>query len=398
MPKQQLQIEKCYHCGEQIIKSAVVYNEQKFCCTGCRGAYQLLNDNNLCEFYSIDQNPGNNLINEIDATEYAYLDEDDIKRKLIHFEDENQSKVTLKLPQIHCSSCIWLLENLQTINSGVLSSRVNFSKKTIHISYSHKNTSLRQVVELLAGFGYIPEINLNTTDKKTVSTTDKTLYYKLGIAGFAFGNIMLMSFPEYIGISGDFKSEFQFLFRWANAALALPVLFYSASDYLQNALNAVKTKIINLDVPIVIGMIALFSRSIYEIISGLGAGYFDSLVGFVFFLLLGKLFQAQTYSHLSFERDFKSFFPLAVLKKADKGYTPIEITKLEVADIIQVKSGQIVPCDSILLTNSTQIDYSFVTGEAKAVKVEAGETVFAGGRQLGQAIELKLTKKVSQSY
>ncbi|MFY0674311.1 MAG: heavy metal translocating P-type ATPase metal-binding domain-containing protein [Bacteroidia bacterium] len=398
MANNQVEIGNCYHCGEPLNRHKLQFDSHTFCCAGCKGAYQILNDNDLCDYYAIDKNPGNNLVNEIGVDEYSFLDEPDIKKKLIDFSDGQISKTTLKLPQVHCSSCIWLLENLQSIDSGILNSRVNFSKKTIHVTFNETKTTIRKVVELLAGFGYVPELNLESANKDKKSVNNKKLYYQLGVAGFAFGNIMLMSFPEYIGISGDFTDQFQVLFRWANALLALPVLFYSASEYLQNALNAVKTKIINLDVPIVIGMLALLGRSFYEIFTGIGAGYFDSFVGFVFFLLLGKYFQAKTYNHLSFERDFKSFFPLAILKKTNKGFKPTEITKLEVADIIQVKSGQIVPCDSILLTDKARIDYSFVTGEAKPITKNMGNLVYAGGKQVGGSIDLLVEKKVEESY
>ncbi|MBI1185660.1 HAD-IC family P-type ATPase [bacterium] len=398
MRKNQVDIQFCYHCGEEVKGAPIQYEGHQFCCNGCKGAYELLLSNNLCDYYTIDKNPGNNLRVEIDPTEYEYLDNSHIIRKLLNYSDGKTARVTLNLPQIHCSSCIWLLENLQTINAAIFESRVNFSKKTIHITFNEQQTSLRQVVELLASLGYVPTLNLNSVTEAKTQNTNRSLYYKLGVAGFAFGNIMLMSFPEYIGISGDFTSQFQLLFRWFNVALAVPVLLYSGSDYLQNALTAVKTRILNLDVPIVIGMLALFARSVYEVASGIGAGYFDSLVGFIFFLLLGKFFQTKTYSHLSFERDFKSFFPLAVLAKVEGEFVPVEVNQLSVADIIMIKSGQIVPCDSILLSSEARIDYSFVTGESNPVVKKTGDLIYAGGKQVGGAIELLVDKRVEESY
>lgn len=391
---------QCYHCGDALAGSVLKTDGHAFCCQGCQGAYHIITTNNLGDYYGIDHMPGNSIKNEIDPTEFAYLDESSIQKRLLNFSDGSTSKVTLKLSQIHCSSCIWLLENLQSVHPGILSSRVNFAAKTIHISFNEERTSLRKVVETLASFGYLPEINLDSNNKtdKTSKSSDKSLYYKIGVAGFCFGNIMLMSFPEYIGISGDFHTEFQNLFRWLNVLLVLPVLFYAAGDYLQNALNAVKTRVLNLDVPIVIGMAALFFRSLYEVFSGTGQGYFDSLVGFIFFLLLGKLFQARTYKHLSFERDFKSFFPLAVLKKDGDTNQPTAVTELKVADIIVIRSGQIIPCDSLLLSGQARIDYSFVTGESEPTTQKMGDLVYAGGKQVGASIELLVEKTVEDGY
>lgn len=395
---EQIHTTDCFHCGEHFNRDRFKEDGHEFCCIGCLGAYQVLNDRGLCDYYDIERGQGNTLTSEVDSEAYEYLDNPSIQKKLLDFTDGELSKVTLKLPQIHCSSCIWLLENLNSINMGIAYSRVNFSAKTIHIHFNEHETSLRKVVELLATFGYLPEINLESSNAKPVNNTSKKIYYQLGIAGFCFGNIMLMSFPEYIGLTGDFQKQFTGLFRWMNALLSIPVIFYSASGYLQNALNALRTRILNLDVPIVLGIVALFGRSMYEVLNGIGSGYFDSLVGFVFFLLLGKFFQEKTYRHLSFERDFKSFFPLAIARKSDDGFEPIEITQLRVADIIKVKNGQIIPCDSILLSESALLDYSFVTGESDPIPVKMGELAYAGGKHLGSAVELLVEKPVSDSY
>jgi Cu+-exporting ATPase len=104
---------------------------------------------------------------------------------------------------------------------------------------------------------------------------------------------------------------FQSFFGYLNILLALPVLFYSARDYLQSAWLGIKQGTLNIDVPISLGIISIFGRSIYEILTHTGAGYLDSFAGLIFFLLVGKWFQQKTYHRLSFERDYKSYFPIA---------------------------------------------------------------------------------------
>ena len=131
---EQIHITDCFHCGESVSKEHFIQDGHQFCCLGCQGAYQVLNDRGLCGYYDIESGQGNTLNSEIDAQAYEYLDNESIKRKLLDFTDGQCAKVTLKLPQIHCSSCIWLLENLSALNKGITYSRVNFSRKTI--SYS----------------------------------------------------------------------------------------------------------------------------------------------------------------------------------------------------------------------------------------------------------------------
>jgi Cu+-exporting ATPase len=153
-----------------------------------------------------------------------------------------------------------------------------------------------------------------------------------------------------------------------------------------------------MDVPISLGILAIFSRSVYEVVSQTGAGYFDSLSALIFFLLIGKWLQERTFAHISFERDYKSYFPIAVTKLTDGKPEFVPIEKLQKGDEIVVRNGELIPADSILKAGKAEIDFSFITGESEAISKRIGETVYAGGRQCGEKLRLELTKTVSQSY
>jgi Cu+-exporting ATPase len=359
--------------------------------------FEILNENDLCTYYDLDENAGISLKGKKEK-KYDYLDEKNIVERLLSYQDEEKSTVTFHLPQIHCSSCIWLLENLYKLNEAIAVSRVNFLKKELFLTFSN-TTSLRKIVELLASIGYEPEINLGSLEEDDGKLKfQRSFYYKLGIAGFAFGNIMLMSFPEYLGLDQDSDAWFQSMFGYLNIIIALPVLIYSARDYWQSAWQGLRQGVLNIDVPITLGIISIFGRSVYEIVTHTGAGYLDSFAGLIFFLLVGKWFQQKTYHRLSFERDYKSYFPIAatVLKAGEE--RPVSINKIEEGDIVLVRHSELIPADGLLLKGSGNIDYAFVTGEAEPVAKTAGEKIFAGGRQMGDAIEITVTKKVSQSY
>ncbi len=387
----------CYHCGEPCEDNHIHIEEKTFCCEGCKTVFEILNDNGLCRYYDIDENAGVSLKGRA-KEEYAFLDDPEVREKLIDFSDGHQARATFFIPQMHCASCIWLLENLHKLNPGVISAKVNFVKKEAYINYSEAEISLRQVVELLASIGYAPAINLSSLDNEKAPIASRSFYYKLGVAGFAFGNIMLLSFPEYLGLEKGEDTFFFRLFGYLNILLALPVAFYSGQDYLRSAWLGLKQRTFNIDLPISIGILALFFRSVFEIVAQTGAGYLDSLAGLVFFLLVGKWFQQRTYHTMSFERDYKSYFPIAAHRREEGQLRSVTLDKLEPGDIIVVKHGELIPADSIMLKGEGEIDYSFVTGESEPVRKTTGEKVFAGGRQLGGAIELSLTRRVSQSY
>jgi P-type Cu+ transporter len=387
----------CYHCGDVCKDIAIAIGEKYFCCSGCKIVYEILEENKLCKYYDFEKTPGitPSVRNE---TKYKYLDDEETAKQILDFSDGNISMVTFHIPQMHCSSCIWLLENLNRLNVGLISSQVNFLQKKLSLKFHKEKTSLKQIAELLDSLGYEPVIRLDSIEKKKKSNYNKKLYYRIGVAGFAAGNIMLLSFPEYLGLNRTLDGIFGSFFGYLNLLLSIPVLLYSASVYYIPAIKGLRKKVINIDFPISLGIFVLFSRSAYEILSHTGAGYSDSMAMLVFLLLVGKIFQNKTYDALNFERTYKSYFPLSVSVIKSGIETTIPLSNLKIGDRTIVRNGELVPADSILFKGDGNIDYSFVTGESVPVAKVLGEIVYAGGRQYGEAIELEVLKEVSQSY
>jgi len=386
--------EYCYHCGDTNA-IYIQFDEKVFCCNGCKTVYEILNQSELSRYYDLENNPGK--AHEALLGKYDYLENKEITTSLIEFDDETIQIVTLYIPHIHCSSCIWVLENLNKLNSNIVASQVNFPKKTVRITYNLTDTSLKKVVELLCSIGYEPYISLDDA-KKEKNKVDYSLLFKLVTAGFAFGNVMFLSFPEYFELNGFWLDQYKPFFHQIMLVFALPVVFYSAQDYFISAYKGLKYKILNIDVPIALGILVLFLRSIYDITTHSGQGFLDSLCGLVFFLLLGKFFQQKTYSFLSFERDYKSYFPIAVTRINGEEESAIPVHEIKKGDRLLVRNEELIPVDAILIKGKARIDYSFVTGEEKPIKKISGDKLFAGGKQTEGILEVEATKSISQSY
>ncbi len=328
----------------------------------------------------------------------GWLDDEAVANKLLTFSEKEIALVKFSIPKIHCVSCIWLLENLHKMNPGIISTRVDFPGKQVAITFNQKEISLRKIAELLSRIGYDPDIRFSDVQGGAKRQVDRNLIYKIGVAGFCFGNIMMLSFPEYFTGVTFLEPSLKSFFNYLNLILALPVFFFSASDYFINSWKASRSKYFSIDLPIALGLTAMLIRSSYEIISGSGPGYFDSMSGLVFFLLIGRYFQSLTYKSMSFERDYQSYFPVAVSvrKNAKESSTPI--SKLNLGDKMVIHSEELIPADAILLNGGARIDYSFVTGESDPVAKHAGDLIYAGGKQKGSVIELQVTKTVEQSY
>ena len=388
----------CAHCGDACPDHTISIGEKIFCCEGCKLVYEVLQENNLGSYYEINKTPGLNQRKNRHAEQYAFLDIESVKKQLIQFTDGKTTRITFSVPQVHCSSCVWLLENLHRINEGVVFSQVNFTRKTASVVYDEDKISLRKLVEMLSVIGYAPALSLNSSGEQKKQRKNYTAYYKIGIAGFCFGNIMMFSFPEYFSPDVYAETGFKGMFSYLNFALSLPVFFYCSTQFFSSAWQSLKQKFLNIDVPIALGILIMFLRSSYDIFTGTGAGFMDTMSGLVFFMLVGREFQNKTYAALSFDRDYKSFFPISVLVKKNGRETTIPVSGITTGDILVIRNKELIPCDATLLNGDATIDYSFVTGESIPVKVHHGETVYAGGKQAGTAIEVKAVKSVSQSY
>lgn len=383
--------EHCFHCGEKCIGETILDGDHAFCCSGCVTVYHLLESNGLSDFYRIggrkSPRPGG-------SGKYAWLDDESVPSQLLDFQSERLSRGTFRLPTMHCAACIWLLEHLYKIQPGILRSEVDFPRKEVALDYDPSQLNLRQVVELLDTLGYPPQLSLADADGIKRNRGDRKSWYNLGIAGFCFGNIMMLSFPEYLGIE---HSGLSILFNWVILGLSLPVL-YSSRNYFRSAWAGLKHRHINMDLPIALGIAVLFVRSTLDVVTEQGHGYFDSLAGLVFFLLIGKIYQDKTYHLLSFDRDYRSYFPISVTRLSDGKESETPVSQLDAGDVILVRNGELIPADGILINGQAELDYSFVTGESVPIPIEMGAQVFAGGRQVGRAIQILLKKKVTQGY
>lgn len=390
--------QHCYHCGDTCAKDAVEENGRIFCCHGCRQVYLLLDENSLCAYYDFSSNPGIKARGKFVSENFAYLEDESVINRLVSFRSPERINVMFDLPQVHCSSCVYLLENLHRIDPGILHASLNFHRKEIFISFSPDKISLRKVVELLAFIGYEPAISLKKKTKNTGNKQRRKEIFRIAVAGFCFSNIMMLSFPEYLSSGNILEQGLKETFSWLIFGLSLPVLFFGAGNIFSSAYKGLRQKDINIDVPIALAIIITFGRSYYEIITGTGAGYLDSGTGIIFYMLVGRWFQNKTNEALSFDRDYRSYFPLGVTVSNEGKESNIPVTRLKPGDKVILRMGEMLPADAILKSDAAEFDYSFVTGENTPVMMSAGALVYAGGRQLGGRVELEVVKEPSQSY
>ncbi len=388
----------CSHCGLPCPDDSFATEGKSFCCFGCQTVYSLLHENGLAQFYQLNVTPGTRIGDALALTKWAFLDDPAVAEKLCDYADQTQVKVTLHLPTIHCVACVWLLENLFKLHPGVGNTRVNFLRREAAISFAPEKIQFSELAALLTSIGYEPQFTFGETEQSKPSNAQKKTWLQIGLAAFGFGNIMLMSLPFYFGLDSFNSPWFKVLAGWIGLGLALPVVTFSASEFWRAAWFSLRQRVVTMEVPIALGLVAIYGASIFEVVAQRGPGYCDSLCGLIFFLLCGRLFQKKTHERLTFDRDYKGFFPLSVVRKNASGEATVAISQLKTGDRLVLRNGELLPADAKLVIGEACLDYSFVTGEAEPVPRAVGEHLFAGGRQVGGAIEVETTKPVAQSY
>lgn len=395
------EIESCYHCGDKCQLGTVRKDEKSFCCSGCAAVYDILKQGNLCTYYDLEDKPGTKQNGAFDYDKFAFLEDEDVVQKMIQFKDESQTHIKFYLPQIHCASCLWLLEHLPDLHAGILAAEVDFVQKEVFIVFKQEEISLKELVTLLSKIGYEPQLNkgaIGDGNQVKKNFTSQNIKY-LGVAGSCFVGIMMLSLPEYISGGQLFSDSLSVFFRWANLVLCLPAVFYSSYVFFQSAWAGIKHKVLNTDAPVALAIGITFARSIYEVTVLGQSGYFDSLTGLIFFMLLGRVLQQRTYRLINYERDFTSYFPIAVSKiNKDKSISTVKLEDIKFADEVVVYPNDIIPIDGIVVKSKADIDYSFVTGESTPSTKETSDIVYAGGRVLNNKIVVYALKEASQSY
>jgi Cu+-exporting ATPase len=384
----------CEHCGLPIFNQAIAWNNFNFCCQGCASVYQLINENDLCQYYS--DNKGLTPV-QSEKGDFDYLNEGETSKHFVVFQSKNHIQYKFRIPGMHCNSCIFLLEKLEKFNDNIITSRVDFFNKELLVNVDSDQVKLSNVVDLLVRLGYKPDLSLSVeSDFQKKKSNSRAL--KIGIAGFCFGNIMMLSFPEYLGLSLDSASEnLKLWFNYISLFLSLPVLFYSAEEFFVSSYKSLKHKTLTIDFPIALAVVATFIRSLYELFINHQSGYFDSMTGIVFLLLVGRYFQDLTYDSLTFDRDYKSYFPLSARSIIGKQSQMVNIKNLKIDDVIELRNCELLPADATLISEHATVDYSFITGESKPVAVKKGDKLYAGAKVFGHAIQLKLLTSTDNS-
>ena len=390
----------CFHCGLEVtshnrIQANINQLPHDFCCVGCASVCQTIHQSGLGAFY--DQQTSS-ILPAVDL-EYPleFYDAPAFQQPFLEAADQGEKIITLISDTIHCAACVWLIEKAIGSLEGVNWVRANLTDKRIRISWKDDEIQLSNIVQRLADLGYSAMPYEQNIAEKIANRSNKSMLYKIGFAAFTMMNLLWISIAMYTGAS---DGKYHQYFQWLGFALATPTLFYSGFGFLRSAYNGLKNGLMNMDVPISIGALATYFYSVYVLLgfSAKGEVYFDTVVNFIFVILIGRYLESSAKkSSISASSSLQQLQPKValVIKDGEEKVTPV--SAISQGDRVLIKPGERIPVDGSVVSGASETDESLLSGESKPVSKTLGDEVFAGSVNGQGALEIRVEKTLKQS-
>ena len=384
----------CTHCGLTVPSGLIVAGaEHQFCCTGCRTVFEAIRGYGLQRYYHLQAgNPGKPSPARPTGRAYAELDDREFLDAHAPIVAPDLRCTDMYLEGIHCSACVWLVEKLPRVATGVVESRLDMRRALLRVVWEDSKVSLSHIARTLDSLGYTPHAGRDSTGRELRRRDDRNLLVRVAIAGAGAGNVMLLAFALYGGSFHGMEHEYGSLFRWMSMGIGLVVLLWPGSLFFRGAWAALRTRTAHLDLPIAIALSAGTIAGTVNTLLDRGEIYFDSLTSLVFLLLVGRYIQRR------FERRaadavnllFSLTPSFARLREgSDTREVPIEALKLE--QIVEVRPGESFPADGEVFEGQSSVDMALLTGESRPVPVCATDKIFAGAINIERPLLTKVT-------
>ncbi|MCA9632944.1 MAG: heavy metal translocating P-type ATPase, partial [Myxococcales bacterium] len=382
----------CAHCG-LVVPAGLIdpEREQQFCCHGCRTVYDVLHQNGLTAYYDYRRADGSSVGPALaSGRSYAHFDEAKFHELYVRSEPDGSHSVRFLLEGVHCAACVWLVEKLPRMVPGVFESRLDLGKSMVALRWDAGQVTLSQIAEAIDRLGYPPHPPQADQRAELDKKEDRKLLIRIAVAGACAGNVMLMAAALYGGLFQGMAAEYEALFRWLSFLLTLPAVLWAASLFYKGAFYALRARAPHMDLPISIGIFTGFGWGAYNTLRGTGEIYFDSVTALIFLLLIGRWVQRRHQRRAT--RAAELLYAMAPASArlvegtlGEDGALPsdlrvreVPLEALELGSLVEVRAGDRVPVDGLVVDGASEVDRAWLTGESRPELVELGAVVHAG--------------------
>jgi Cu2+-exporting ATPase len=392
--------KSCYHCGEDVpantdFKVEILGEVRDMCCPGCQTVAQTIIDSGLVSYYQYRTAPAEkaDLVPE-QLQALIHYDNEDVQSEFVRHHD-NVSEVTLSLDGVSCAACAWLIEKQVSNTKGLVSIRVNTTTNRALLAWDKTQVRLSELLAAIHKLGYKAAPFEADVQEASYHQMMKQYLYRLGIAGLATMQVMMLAVALYLEVFGDLEPEFKNYFRWVSLIFATPVLLYSALPFYLNAWRSIKGRTLGMDVPVSIALIFAYVASLVATFTEQGEVFFESISMFTFFLLVGRFLEMRARRKAAAASGNLLKLIPAIATTLDGEQIPVKT--LKIGDRIRVLPGEHIPADGRVISGRIHIDESMLTGESVHVVKKEGDAVFAGTLNGDESFELEVTSSKADS-
>ncbi|WP_418114263.1 heavy metal translocating P-type ATPase [Vibrio scophthalmi] len=392
--------QSCYHCGEEVpvntdYKVEILGQVRDMCCPGCETVAQTIMDSGLVSYYQYRTAPAEkaNLVPE-QLQALVHYDNQEVQNEFVRNSDKH-SEVTLSLDGISCAACAWLIEKQLSHTEGVVQIRVNTTTNRAILAWDNSKAKLSELLAVIHQLGYKAAPFEADQQEAAYHRMMKQYLYRLGIAGLATMQVMMLAVALYLEVFGDLDPEFRNYFRWVSLIFATPVMLYSALPFYLNAWRSIRSKTLGMDVPVSIAMIFAYVASLVATVTEQGEVFFESISMFAFFLLVGRFLEMRARRKAAAASGNLLKLIPAMATTLEGEQTPVK--SLQVGDKIRVLPGEHIPADGIITQGRVHIDESMLTGESIPVVKIIGDHVYAGTLNGEEAFDLEVRSSKADS-
>ncbi|MFV2073228.1 MAG: heavy metal translocating P-type ATPase [Thermoanaerobaculales bacterium] len=380
---------ECSHCGLPVPAGLVDPEaELQFCCSGCRVAWAVIHEHGLDSYYDIHTRVGApEQAARHSGKSFAEFDDPAFHELYCLTDASGLATVELYLEGVHCAACVWLVEKLTVVVDGVAEVRLDLGRSLAHVTWDPEATGLSTVARFLDSIGYTPHPFRGVEARDMARREERALIIRIAVAGAVAGNVMLIAFALYGGRFHGISSQFEQLFRWLSLGLSLPSVGWCALVFYRGAWAALKTRILHMDLPIAIGILAGFTQGAINTLRGAGEIYFDSVTALIFFLLVGRFVQRrQQRAAASSTELLFSLAPSIARLMTPGGIREVPLEALAAGMVVEVRAGDSIPADGVIIEGSSTLDRSVLTGESLPAAAAVGDPVHSGTVNLSRRL------------
>ncbi len=385
----------CAHCGLPAPRGTDA-TRPAFCCSGCKGAYELIQGWGLDEFYDLHSGGEESTVAD-PLGNFADLDDPQLMGlsapKLVSGDQGSLMRSELAITGLHCAACTWLIERVPQQVGGWIAASVNMHRRTIEVLYDPTKTKLSEIALTLSRLGYRIAPLVQDRIDEVESQQNRRMLIDVAIAAFCAANAMWIAVALYAGEFSWIAAEHVWFLRVAGVGLGLAAVVIPGRVFFRSALASLRTGTPHMDLPVAIGLTAGSLASIYGLIDPGSDVYFDSIAALVFFLLLGRWIQVRQQRRAGEAvAELTRLTPIAANRvDAEGNITRVRVEQLQVDDAVIVYPGESLPVDGQIICGASLIDRSLLTGESRPVTVGEGSLVEAGTDNLQSAITVRAT-------